>query len=113
MRGTINSVNGVIADFLTPILSKILGEPTRESLIKIHQIISGNTASVASNLGGGWHIHLALTMTADEYLAQAGHVFVPLHKPGYYPPDMGNAQKQELGTERFRKTKDSSDAAPP
>ena len=59
-----SSIEGVLADFPTPILPKIGGEPTREGLIDIHRFISGNAASVASNIGGGLHGHLALTMTA-------------------------------------------------
>ena len=68
MTGAASRIEGVLADFLTPILPKIGIEPTREGLIKIHRFISGNTASVASNLGGGRHKHLALTMTAKEYM---------------------------------------------
>ena len=64
------------------ILPNIFGEPTRESIIDIDQLISGNTTSVASNLGGGWHGHLALTMTMEDYLDQTGHVFVPPHNHG-------------------------------
>ena len=59
-----SSVEGVLADFPTPILPKIGGEPTREGLIDIHRLISVNSASMASNIGGGLHGHLALTMTA-------------------------------------------------
>ena len=50
MVGTTSSSEGVLADFPTPILPKIGGEPTKEALIKLHQLISGNVASVASNL---------------------------------------------------------------
>ena len=70
MAGETSSVEGVLADFLKPILPKIYEEPTREGLIDLHRLISGNTASVASNLGGGRHGHLTLTMTADEYMEQ-------------------------------------------
>ena len=66
--GATSSVKGVLADFLAPILPNIGKEPAREELIKIHQLISGNAAFVASNLKGGGHRHLALTMTADEYI---------------------------------------------
>ena len=53
MVGATISVERFLANFPTPILPKIGREPTREGLIKIHQLISGNAASVASNLGGG------------------------------------------------------------
>ena len=64
MSGATSSVKGVLADFLAPILPSICGEPTTEGFIEIHQLMSGNSASVALNIGGGQHGHLALTMTA-------------------------------------------------
>ena len=79
------SVKGVLAYFLAPILLKIDREPTREGLIDIHQLVRGNLVYVASNLRGGQHIHLALTMTAKEYRAQTRFVFVPPHSPDNYP----------------------------
>ena len=48
--GTEYSAKGFIADFLMPILPKIIGEPTKEFLIDILQLISSNTASMDSNL---------------------------------------------------------------
>ena len=53
MDGATSSVKGVLANFLTPTLPKIDGEPTRSGLINLHQLISGNAASMASKLGGG------------------------------------------------------------
>ena len=95
------SVEGVLADFPTPIISKIGGEPKGEALVKLHRLISGNTTFLALNLGGGCHGHLALTMTAEDYMAQTGYAFVPPHNTGNYPPMMGTAQVQALRTERF------------
>ena len=60
------SVEGVIADFLTPILPNIGGKLTREGLINLNRLISENEASVASNLRRGRHGHLTLTMTSAE-----------------------------------------------
>ena len=56
---------------------------------------------MALNLRGGLNGHLTLTMTAEDYMAQRVHAFVPPHNPGNYPPTMGTAQDQVLGTERF------------
>ena len=81
MAGATSIVEGVIPDFPTPILPKIGRELTREGLIEIHRLISGNAASVASNLGGGRHRHFALTMTAEEYMEHIGFVFVTPHNP--------------------------------
>ena len=66
MAGTENSINRVLTDFPMSIIPNIVVEPTRESLIEIHRLISANTASVALNLGGGQHVQLDLTMTAEE-----------------------------------------------
>ena len=65
MVGETSSIEVVLADLHTPILPKIGKEPTRESLINLHTLISGNVASVESNLGGFWRRHLALIMTAE------------------------------------------------
>ena len=79
MARATSSVEGVLADLLTPILPKIDRELTREGLIDIHQLISGNAASMASNLGEVQNGHLALTMTTDEYMEQKGFAFLPPH----------------------------------
>ena len=86
----------------TPILPKIDGEPTREGLIELHQLISGNAASVASNLGGGRHGKLTLTMTDKDYMEQIGFAFLPPQNSCNFPQSMGSAQEQALGTEKFR-----------
>ena len=49
-----------------PIIPNIIGELTRECLIYIQGRVSGNVASVVSNIRGGGHVNLALTMTAEE-----------------------------------------------
>ena len=102
MVGTANSVKVVCAEFRTPILPNIVGELTQESLIDIHRIISGSRISLASNLSGGRNGHLVLNMTAEDYLEQMGHAFLPSHNRGYYPPKMGTAIEQALGTERLQ-----------
>ena len=51
--GATSSVKGVLADFLTHFLPKVDRETTREGLIDLHRLVSGNAASVASKLGGG------------------------------------------------------------
>ena len=103
MAGATASVEEVLLDFLTHFLTKIGGEPTREGIIEIHWLVSGNAASVLSNLIGGRHGHLALTITSKDYAAYTSFVFILLHNSGNYPPTMGNSQYLALGTERFRK----------
>ena len=105
MLGATRSNKVVLADFPTPILPKICGEPTRELLINIHISISRIAASTASNLRGGRHRHLMLKMVSEEYMEQTGYAFLLPHNPGNYPPTMGTAQKQALRTESFRQNK--------
>ena len=105
MTGATSSVEGVLSDFPTPIHPKIDGEPTREGLIKIHLLISGNVVSVASNLQGIRHRHLALTMTAKEYMEYTGFAFAPPHNPGDYPQSMGSAQENFSELKSSDKTK--------
>ena len=96
MAVAMSSVKGVLTGFLTPILPNIDRELAREGLINIHQLISGNSAYVALNLGGGRYSHLTLTMTDEEYTEQKGFAFVLPHNLGDYPQSMGSAQEQAL-----------------
>ena len=105
MTGVTSSTKGILTDLLAPILLKIGREPTREGVINLHWLVSGNAASVLSNLGGGHHGHLALTMTKLEYTAETDFSFVPLHNPGNYPPTITNAQEQALRTEKIWENK--------
>ena len=102
MVGTENSVKGVLTDLSMRILHKIIREPTRDDLIKIHLLISVNSTSVAPNIGGCQHSHLSLTITVEDYLDQMWHSFIPPHNPKNYPPMMEITQEQALGTETFR-----------
>ena len=86
-------------DFLAPILTKIKGETAREALINLNRLVSINEASVALNLGGGQHRHLALTTTSEKYVVQTSYAFVPPHSPDNYRPKMGTSQEQALRTE--------------
>ena len=101
MAEATSSFEGVLTDLTTPIFPKIGREPTREGLIKIHRLISGNAAYMVSNLRGGRHRNLALMMKAKEYMEHTGFVFVPPHNPGNYPQSMRSAQEQALVTEKF------------
>ena len=64
IAGEISSVKEVLSELPIPILTKIGLEPTREALIDLHLLVSGNAAYIASNLGGGCPGHLALTLTS-------------------------------------------------
>ena len=102
MAGATTRFEGVFTGLLTPIIPKIGGEPTREGLVELHQLVSGNVASVLPNLGGGRHRYLTLPITSEDYKSQTGFSFVLPHNPGNYPPTIGNSQDQTLGTENFQ-----------
>ena len=74
------------------VLPNISRETTREDLTKLYIIISGNTDSVASNLEGGCHGHLAITTATEDYLDQMGNMFVPPHNTCNYTKAMGKTQ---------------------
>ena len=82
MEGATTSVEGVLTDFLKPTIPKTGGESTIEGLIKLHQLVSGNAVYMLSNLRGGRHGHLALTIRSKEYDTQPGFVFVLPNNPG-------------------------------
>ena len=50
MVGTTSSADGVLTEFLMPILPKIDGYPMVEALSELHWMISGNTASMKLKL---------------------------------------------------------------
>ena len=62
----ISSVEGFLVDLLTLILPNIGKDMTREDLIGLHQLISGNVALVTSNLGRCRPGHLVLMMTVED-----------------------------------------------
>ena len=101
MAGKTSSVEEFLADFPTLILPKIGKDPTREAMIELHWLISGNAVSMALNLGGIRQGHLTITMTKKDYMTQTENVFVPPHNPSYFLTTMSTAQQQALRTGRF------------
>ena len=102
MLGETSTAEGVLADFLTPMLPNIGGEPTIEALIKLHMLISRNVASMIYDLRGGLHRHLTLTMTVYYYIVQKGYTFLSYHNHGNYPTTIGTNQEKYLRTKRFQ-----------
>ena len=93
MTGSTSSIDGVLVYFLTHIIPNIFREPTRKSLVDIYRTLSSNVVSIASNLDGGRHGYLELTMAADNYLSQTGHTFDPPHNMGDYQFTMFTMQE--------------------
>ena len=85
MAGATGSVEEILADFPTSILPKIDRELTREGLINLNRLVSGNAVSVELNLRGGRHGHLGMKITAEDYREHTGFLFVLSHNPDDYP----------------------------
>ena len=69
MTGTTSIIEGVLMDFPAPILPKTGGDRTRETLIEVHRLKSGNVVSMMLKIGGGRQICFELTMTTEDYMA--------------------------------------------
>lgn len=76
------TINTILADFPTPVLPRIVGEPNHQQLIEIHKLLCDN----ATAIGGGQYGYLALTLNAAEYANATVQVFVPPVDPGPMPP---------------------------
>ena len=66
MTGSTSSIDGVLVYFLTQIIPNIVREPIRKALVDIYRTLSSNVVSIASNLDGGRHGYLELTMAANN-----------------------------------------------
>lgn len=75
----------VTSNFPNPVLTPIgttTVKPNWTSLHLLQREINANASSIYSNLGGGLHGHLTLTIDANAYLALAGVAFaVPIAPP--------------------------------
>jgi len=84
--------------FTHPVLTKIIGEPTAETILLLTQQVYANAKGISSTLGGGAHGHLGMLMPPAEYLALAGVAFVfPAPPPSIqpaYPPGATVAVRQ-------------------
>ena len=76
--------------FQHPVLTKIQGRPTYESLQTLSKQIKANATSVPSTIGGGLYGHLGLVLSASKYANLAGTVpwITPGH-PGPFAPPAG------------------------
>jgi hypothetical protein len=107
MGATHNSVDGTTADFPHPDIPKIHGEPNRDSLIAIHELLCENASSVTTNQGGGNHGHLTLMLSAKAYKEQTKHDFLAPANPGDAPAIAtagdNKAQEQTSLDEAFKR----------
>eukprot|EP00957_Ditylum_brightwellii_P130084 9921844-Ditylum_brightwellii.AAC.1 len=80
------SNTAVMEHFPVKNILKQAGMPTWDSIWAIHFNVNANEASVPSDLGGGAHGHLRLTIRGAEYQTLTRHVFVRPTNPGVTPP---------------------------
>ena len=68
-------IEGIIEGFPHPIIPKHTGYPTYESIADTHLKLNANAASVYSELGGGQHGLLYLTLSNETYHTLTKHNF--------------------------------------
>ena len=62
-----STVERLIANMPCPILTKIEGMPLYEDVKIINDELTGNAVTITTNLGGGRHGYISLTLTAAVY----------------------------------------------
>ena len=77
-----SSVEKIVENFPYPTLTPITGVPDFETLSELHTQANSNSSSVQSNLGGGHHGLLALTLEPAVLNPLTGVVFVTPVNPG-------------------------------
>ena len=101
------TVNYRTTVFKYPTLTRIHGEPNFESIKQMHREIMINAQTVHSNLGGGAHGHLGLTLSPGRYaLLSKTEYHCPNH-PGQFiiPPGITQHMARMMTdqyTERLR-----------
>ena len=71
-----------IESFPQPALTKIDGKPSYDTLKIVNDELSANAASVHTELGGGAHGYLAITVSPTVYATLSATAFVPPTLPG-------------------------------
>eukprot|EP00957_Ditylum_brightwellii_P041983 3179033-Ditylum_brightwellii.AAC.1 len=79
-------ISAVMDHSLVKDIPQQAGMPTWKSIWSIHLNFNANAASVLSDLGGGAHGHLSLTIGGAEYQTLTGHAFARPANPGVTPP---------------------------
>ena len=82
--------------FMHKTIEKIEGKPTRENIKKVLLKIQENSAAVPTELGGGKHGHLGLTMIEVEYLTVATEAYATQENPGTAPTIPDNATQYQI-----------------
>eukprot|EP00978_Attheya_sp_CCMP212_P008007 scaffold18656_cov82-Attheya_sp.AAC.1 len=67
---------------ILPLVASGTDQPTYNSILEVRTALNSNAPTIPSAEGGGIHRHLALVLTAPEYLVVAGVAFIPPVHPG-------------------------------
>eukprot|EP00957_Ditylum_brightwellii_P121281 9248937-Ditylum_brightwellii.AAC.1 len=73
------TAEAMILSFLIPVIPKIPGDPTYESIYKVYLL--QNESSIQSTLGVGGHGLLGITMTPAAYTQETSYQFNPPVNP--------------------------------
>jgi len=96
------SVKSLIESFPHPSIPSIQGQPTYESITEVTRLLNANAASVHTDLGGGSHGHLVLTVSPTVPPTLSATPFIVPNNPGPTPiiPVNSNAQETNVITQR-------------
>jgi len=91
-----NTTADIMGAFPSPSLSPIIGLPTYAAIAELHPLLNQNVASVDSDLGGGQHGHLALTVSTAVYATISVVLFVAPVNPGPHPIQVQGATAAQI-----------------
>ena len=100
--------------FDSPVLTRIHGEPTYESLKVLKKQLQSNAASVNCALGGGANGHLGLVLTVNEYVRVCNDAYIRQVMPAPLVIPNNTAQHESIRLkaehdERFRLYNEATD----
>jgi hypothetical protein len=87
-----------------PLVATKTEQPTYASILAARIGLNGNATTINSTAGGGLHGHLALVLTAAEYLAMAGVAFIPPAAPAPLAHAVGATAAQIIEDNRIHKS---------
>ena len=100
------NIDYITTSFEFPVLSKVSGRPTYESLKKVKDELKTNASTVSSDLGGGANGHLGLVLTDVEYTfvsatpyvkpVHPGQLVIPPGTTNYVATSMKEDHKEEI-----------------
>jgi hypothetical protein len=79
------TVEDFINGFPHPLIIKIQGLPTYNSITEVQRTLNANAASIKCTLGGGLFGYLALTVSPAVYVTHSAAPFMPPVNLGHLP----------------------------